>query len=654
MDSIGSKPAEPTQGVSRKLCLACNRQYEDAAISHCPHDSTQLVNLGRDEVQQWLGKTINGKYKVLEAVGKGGMGTVFRAEQLGLGRFVAVKMLKAQLSEDKVSVKRFEQEATASAALQHSNLIMLHDFGMIDDKQPYLVMEFLEGESLASIIKEHGSVNPVRCLRIFTQVMEGLKAAHQKGVVHRDIKPSNIILTKDEHATDIVKVVDFGLAKLMPWSGKESQHLTKTGEVFGSPIYMSPEQCQGKKLEPSSDIYSVGVTLYEALTGAPPFKGRNVVETASMHISSQPPPFELKRPDLRLSNKLQSVIFKALDKEPSRRYLNMDDFKKALTDAISGPEANGGFRGENEAADVPVEATQPVRKSDLENCKPVNLSNQRQMEQRQEENRRKLTIVTAGLCIVFVIAMCIIYYLNTTQKPSPSGTSGVTAANDEGSGILRYLVVEPASKKGHSGYLVKEAHLMPKDSTDPAKMKKFVGDYYEGRAFFENLKVGAAWNCKSKGGAIVEITSAKDGQASMGDAADCVGLFIQAATTNNTEAAKKLADTFHSSEEKFDIAGWKRYRIKPNMMEKPTGPNDDTKPYSGRILPQAFKVISADNESVDILVDKNMLLTTADGKELESPCLQRFTVRYFNGESWKIAQIWNENEENSAENWKSY
>ena len=642
MDSIGSKPAEP-QGVSRKLCLACNREFLDAGISLCPHDKTQLVNLGRDEIQDWIGKIIGGKYKLLEAVGKGGMGTVYKAEQLGLGRHVAVKMLKAQLSEDKVSVKRFEQEATASAALEHSNLIILHDHGMIDDKQPYIVMEFLEGTSLNSVIRELEGINPVRCLRIFAQVMDGLKAAHLKGVVHRDIKPSNIILCKKDGQMDFVKVVDFGLAKLMPWSGKESQHLTKTGEVFGSPIYMSPEQCQGKKLEPSSDIYSVGVTLYEALTGKPPFKGRNVVETASMHISAQPQSFEQIRPDLRLSNKLQAVIFKALDKDPVRRYLNMDEFKQALTEAISGPGANQGYRAEDEPAEIV--ATQPVKRSDLENYKAPKMT-ARQAEQQQEEQKRRSGVLAMMFAVVVLLGSGGAFWWFTSQKPAGSNSSTPIAKSVTGQ--VYYLSLTPFEKdQTRRGYTVNTVHIMSSDGETLVKLK---ADFRS--KDLDNLRIGATWTCNTA----EPITGAEFNKAAPNkiyDAYDRLMSFLEAIDQHKPGWQTTYIDSIANSNNAFGGLehDWKKLKLKVQPAKEPAdalASGGDA--YLHRPLPQCVKVVQADDESIILILDKKMIFTE-DNKEIAHPTYKKFALNFL-GSQWYIGRIWPDDPDSTE--WDKY
>jgi serine/threonine protein kinase len=322
------------QAPLSKMCLACNREFQ-ADIAKCPHDGTALISLKQED--EWIGATIGDRYEVVELLGKGGMGVVYLARQKMMDRYVAIKMLQAQLTQDEISVKRFQQEAKAASCLNHPHLVMLHDYGITETGQPYLVMEYLQGRSLLQVIKREGILTPQKAAKIFSEVADGLAHAHHQGIVHRDMKPSNILLVEQEGDPDFVKVVDFGLAKMMPWSGKESQHLTKTGEVFGSPIYMSPEQCMGKELRPTSDIYSLGIALYESLTGRPPFRGANSIATASKHLSDPPPAFSETRPDLQLPESLEKIIFKALAKDPAARFQDMAEFKDALEASVKSP-----------------------------------------------------------------------------------------------------------------------------------------------------------------------------------------------------------------------------------------------------------------------------------------------------------------------------
>lgn len=329
--------AEAGKSTALKMCLACNREFSDDLLV-CPSDNTTLITLKKND--EWLGQTLADSYQIAEMIGKGGMGVVYLGRHARMDRLVAIKMLQAELAQDDASVKRFEQEAKAASCLNHPNLITLHDFGIASTGQPFLVMEYLEGRSLLEIIKLDGPISPARATKIFSQAAEGLSHAHRQGIVHRDLKPSNILLTERNGDPDFVKVLDFGLAKLMPWSGKESQHLTKTGEVFGSPIYMSPEQCMGRELRPTSDIYSLCITLYEALVGKPPFRGPTSLQTASMHMQAPPPPFDEVRKDLCLPHALETVVMKGLQKDPKDRFQTMLEFSDALQSAMNNPAAS--------------------------------------------------------------------------------------------------------------------------------------------------------------------------------------------------------------------------------------------------------------------------------------------------------------------------
>jgi serine/threonine protein kinase len=279
----------------------------------------------------FVGTILADKYEILSICGRGGMGLVYKAKQQLIDRIVAIKVLKADLLADEQSVKRFQLEARAASRLKHPNVITVHDFGVVDATgQPYLVMDFMEGESLADIIKRDGRLNVRRAIPIFMQACSALEHAHRQHVIHRDVKPSNIVLVRDEEQEDVVKVVDFGIAKLTAVAGQESMHLTKTGEVFGSPIYMSPEQCMGNPLDARSDIYSLGATMYESLVGFPPLVGKTLVDTMSKHINETPPSLRATWPELCVPESIERVIMKALEKNKDLRYDSMLEMKEAL------------------------------------------------------------------------------------------------------------------------------------------------------------------------------------------------------------------------------------------------------------------------------------------------------------------------------------
>ncbi|MBS1956360.1 MAG: serine/threonine protein kinase [Cyanobacteria bacterium SZAS-4] len=310
----------------RKKCPACSREFTGTLVV-CKHDGTLLIPIKEDLM---IGTTLADKYKIESEIGRGGMSVVYKGRHELMDRMVAIKMLQAQLVNDQTSIKRFKQEAKAASCLTHTNVITVYDCDVSPGGQPYLVMDYLVGESLADIIKRENHVEEMRALNIFIQACDALEHAHLKGVLHRDLKSSNIMLVDFEGKTDVVKVVDFGIAKLMPNSGKQSQNLTQTGEIFGSPIYMSPEQCLGSHLDARSDIYSMGAMLYESLMGMPPLMGDTIIDTMQMHVSTMPASFADMRHDLNIHPQFEAVVFKALEKKPEDRYGSMEQFRDAL------------------------------------------------------------------------------------------------------------------------------------------------------------------------------------------------------------------------------------------------------------------------------------------------------------------------------------
>ena len=237
------------------------------------------AEFARDEI-------VGGRYKVLSILGKGGMGLVYRVEQIFLGKELALKTIHKNFLTD-TAVKRFALEARTAFAVDHPNIISVKAFGLLDDQIPFLAMEIVNGETLAELLQDSGPLPMAAALPIIIQVCHGLAHAHDCGVVHRDIKPSNIMILRDLAigTKGSVKILDFGIAKFSHREGGEIQALTKTGEIFGSPLYMSPEQCMGSQVDCRCDIYSLGCVIFEILTGKAPFIGKNALATLMMHQS---------------------------------------------------------------------------------------------------------------------------------------------------------------------------------------------------------------------------------------------------------------------------------------------------------------------------------------------------------------------------------
>lgn len=270
------------------------------------------------------------RYEIIDVIGEGGMGVVYKARHVLMKRVVAIKMLHESLIANEVTRKRFEQEAQAISALNHPNILTVYDFGITQDNKPYLVVEFLEGTNLSDLLESETYLPEQRALHIFGQACSGLAHAHDKGIIHRDIKPSNFMLIKMGTDEDFVKIVDFGIAKLVQEGQKETIGLTSTGEIFGSPLYMSPEQCCGKPVDARSDVYSLGCVMYCTLTGRSPFAAENVPECLYKHVHQQPVAFAEANPEISLSPTLEAVVFKAMEKEAENRYPSMNDFAQAL------------------------------------------------------------------------------------------------------------------------------------------------------------------------------------------------------------------------------------------------------------------------------------------------------------------------------------
>lgn len=273
---------------------------------------------------------INERYETLSILGSGGMGTVYRVRDKTLDKIFALKVLRPELADDREAVVRFKQEISAAQNLSHPNLVSVYDWGLSTEGSPYFVMDYVEGRSLADIIKSEKNLGLQRCLDLLLQVSDALAHAHEHNIVHRDLKPSNILISTSDDGTEFVKVVDFGIAKILPPPGKDTVSLTKTAEIFGSPAYMSPEQCKGERIGKRSDIYSFGCVMFECLIGQPPFARENPVKTILAHIYDQPPSVRSKLVGYSAPDSVAAVVNHCLNKDPEDRYVSVAELIKDL------------------------------------------------------------------------------------------------------------------------------------------------------------------------------------------------------------------------------------------------------------------------------------------------------------------------------------
>lgn len=306
--------------VVMKVCIVCDNEYQDS-LTVCPKDGASLMPGDRDP---YIGQVIQDRYKIESLVGKGSMGAVYRASQNFMNRDVAVKILLQHLGNDADAIKRFQREAKAASKLNHKHITTLYDFGMMPDGQPYLVMDYLDGVSLGEVLETQEYLPVDEFRPILRQVCEALGEAHRRGIIHRDIKPDNIVLLEQDGRKDYVKLVDFGVAKLMSDDSKDTK-LTKTGTICGSPAYLSPEQARSQPLDHRTDIYSLGIVIFELLTGKLPFTSADLINLLFLHATEPPPLINEVRPDLRFSPELVSVVNRCLAKDPNDRPQSMEE-----------------------------------------------------------------------------------------------------------------------------------------------------------------------------------------------------------------------------------------------------------------------------------------------------------------------------------------
>ena len=331
-------------------CPKCLRQF-DAGVTVCPADGTPLgaeataAGATPGPADALLGLVLDDKYRLDERLGEGGMGAVYRATHLLIERPVAVKVLSPRLVTDEAAKERFRREARAAGRLQHSNAVAVTDFGETREGLVYLVMELLEGRPLREVLAREAPLDPARAVSLMLQISAAVEAAHEAGIIHRDLKPGNIFLVQRPDSPYIVKVLDFGIAKIAADDGEFSvvDTLTGTGAMIGTPRYMSPEQCDGAQLAPASDVYSLGVILYEMLTGQAPFTDVSPLALALKHSSESPrPPRELVG---TIPPALEAVVLHALEKAAGARPADAGEFRRELFAVAErlGLEHSAGF-----------------------------------------------------------------------------------------------------------------------------------------------------------------------------------------------------------------------------------------------------------------------------------------------------------------------
>ena len=340
-----------------KICPTCGTEYP-ADERFCPRDGSALKAQGGST--DLIGSIIADRYLVLSKLGEGGMGQVYLAEHVKMGRKSAVKVMNPGTVNDADAISRFNREAANASRISHQHAAQVYDFGETPDGLIYLAMEYVEGEPLTDILARDGALPPERAGEIVRQTAEALAVAHDMGIVHRDLKPDNIMITKSRDGSDLVKVVDFGIAKAM---NVEAQMVTRTGLVVGTPEYMSPEQIAGDPLDGRSDIYSLGLVAFNILTGRLPFLSKTAQESVIMRLTEPPRRLAEIRPEVPWSPAVQAVMDRALQRDANLRYALASEFGRALSAAVR--EQPTAFpvqstRPDGEAAVPPTRESEPA------------------------------------------------------------------------------------------------------------------------------------------------------------------------------------------------------------------------------------------------------------------------------------------------------
>jgi serine/threonine-protein kinase len=315
--------------MSNITCLRC-KEAIDSQYDQCPHCGEKVTLFQRT----YSSRLLDGKYQILDRLGVGGMGEIFKVRHIHLNELRVIKIMRPNVAADDQGLQRFLQEARTSTMIKHKNLAMLYDFAQLEDGSYYMVWEFIDGTNIQKWIANNGPVPPRLSVEMSIQALNGLDHLHSMGLIHRDISPENIMLSQDHHGKLLVKVIDFGIAKQLAEGGESGHGLTQTGMFLGKLKYASPEQAgflkEGEHLDARSDLYSFGIVMYEMLAGRAPFQATNPHGYILKHVTEKPAPIVELNPEVRVPPQLEAIIMKSLEKNREHRFENAADFAAAL------------------------------------------------------------------------------------------------------------------------------------------------------------------------------------------------------------------------------------------------------------------------------------------------------------------------------------
>jgi serine/threonine-protein kinase len=383
--------------------------------------------LGTDPL---IAQLVADRYRVLRKLGEGGMGSVYLAEHVVIEKRLVLKVLSPDLAGRQDLVARFLQEARSASRIGHENVIDISDFGQSAEGLVYIAMEYLEGKDLGQVVRAEGALSWPRVREIVMQICRALRAAHDKGIVHRDMKPENIFLIHREGRPEFVKILDFGIAKLMGLD-PNGPRLTRTGMIFGTPEYMAPEQAEGKEADHRVDIYAVGCIIYHLLTGQTPFLAENFMAMLTKHMMEDPVPPSVRRPDLAITPEIDALVGKALEKDRDKRYQSMAEFFEAVStcrgpDKVSGQLSAAAHTREMGGAHVQaaLTATGPVERASGTELMPLDWAEAAASEVRDRPARRrpnqKLMMAVVGVVLGAAGGVGLALYLRNPPVRAPT------------------------------------------------------------------------------------------------------------------------------------------------------------------------------------------------------------------------------------------
>jgi len=416
------------------------------AISAAQQSTQQIIDSfhhGPSEYDRLVGETLDGRYFIQGKLGEGGMGVVYSARHAVIERPLAIKVLKREVMRDTATIKRFVQEARAASRIGHPNIVDVTDFGTTPDGMTYSVMEFIDGITLAKAIRAEAPLPPERSIAIAQQIARALAAAHDKGIVHRDLKPENIFLVTRDARPNFVKIVDFGIAKVLPVEGGDpnAPKLTRAGSVFGTPEYMAPEQAAGRSdIDGRVDIYALGTILYEMTCGRTPHKSNSLVRTIAMQLLDPITPLGKAVPDLAVHPAFERVVMKALEKKREDRYATMGALVTALDGVLAEleqPVATLSLPslppGADTIPDVPVKPrrakgeTRPLHEPEFASAGPITVLPQPELDEPPAPPARRGVIAAIAL-IVLIAGGGAVWYASRPSSVTPIAEIGRDAA----------------------------------------------------------------------------------------------------------------------------------------------------------------------------------------------------------------------------------